>query len=140
MAEWTRDMVEERVEEAADVLRQLPPVRLSGYFSTWPDILRSFGDRVGANPVPMRRPPPNPAAISRMEETITWNRFLERDEVAPDVGAGRGHAVEAPLLPLRHQPAHGAPAVRLRAQRHRLAAERAAGASSARAEVRRRAG
>jgi hypothetical protein len=51
MAEWTRDMVEERVEEAADVLRQLPPVRLSGYFSTWPDILRSFGDRVGANPV-----------------------------------------------------------------------------------------
>ena len=81
MTEWTRDMVEDRVEEAADVLRQLPPVRLSGYFSTWPDILRSFGDRVGANPVPMRRPPPNPAAISRMEETITWNRFLERDEV-----------------------------------------------------------
>ncbi len=34
MAEWTRDMVEERVEEAADVLKQLPPVRLSGYFST----------------------------------------------------------------------------------------------------------
>ena len=27
MAEWTRDMVEERVEEAADVLRQLPPAR-----------------------------------------------------------------------------------------------------------------
>ena len=81
MSDWTRDMVEERVEEAADVLRQLPPVRLSGYFSTWPDILRSFGDRVGANPVPMRRPPPSPAAISRMEETITWNRFLERDEV-----------------------------------------------------------
>ena len=81
MAEWNRDMVEERVEEAADVLRHLPPVRLSGYFSTWPDILRSFGDRVGANPVPMRRPPPNPSAISRMEETITWNRFLERDEV-----------------------------------------------------------
>jgi Domain of unknown function (DUF6362) len=81
MAEWTRDMVEERITEAADVLRQLPPVRLSGYFSTWPEILRSFGDRVGANPVPMRRPPPNPAAISRMEEAITWNRFLERDEV-----------------------------------------------------------
>ena len=80
MAEWTRDMVEERVEGGSRVLRQLPPVRLSGYFSTWPDILRSFGDRVGANPVPMRRPPPNPAAISQMEEAITWNRFLERDE------------------------------------------------------------
>ena len=28
----------------------------------------------------MRRPPPSPAAISRMEEAITWNRFLERDD------------------------------------------------------------
>jgi hypothetical protein len=28
----------------------------------------------------MRRPPPGPSAISRMEEAITWNRFLERDE------------------------------------------------------------
>ena len=80
MSDWTRDMVEDRIDEAADVLRQLPPVRLSGYFSTWPEILRSFGDRVGANPVPLRRPPPSPAAISRMEEAITWNRFLERDE------------------------------------------------------------
>ena len=28
--DWTRDMVEDRVAEAADVLRHLPPVRLSG--------------------------------------------------------------------------------------------------------------
>jgi hypothetical protein len=81
MTEWNRDMVEERIVEAAEVLRRLPPVRLSGYFSTWPDILRSFGDRVGAKPVPMRRPPPSPSAISRTEETITWKRFFEREEV-----------------------------------------------------------
>ena len=80
MSDWTRDMVEDRIIEAADVLKRLPPVRLSGYFSTWPEILRSFGDRVGAEPVPLRRPPPSPAAISRMEEAITWNRFLERDD------------------------------------------------------------
>lgn len=80
MAEWTRDMVEERIIEAADVLKQLPPVRVCGYFSTWPEIQRRFADMVGAEPVPMRRPPPSPAAISRMEEAITWNRFLERDE------------------------------------------------------------
>ena len=60
MAEWTRDMVEDRVVEAADVLKQLPPVRVRGYFSTWPEIQRSFGDLVGAEPVPMRRPPPTP--------------------------------------------------------------------------------
>ena len=80
MAEWTRDMVEERVVDAADVLKQLPPVRVRGYFSTWPEIQRSFGDLVGAEPVPMRRPLPSPSAISRMEEAITWNRFLERDD------------------------------------------------------------
>ena len=50
MSDWTRDMVEDRIIEAADVLKRLPPVRLSGYFSTWPEILRSFGDRVGAEP------------------------------------------------------------------------------------------
>ena len=80
MTEWTRDMVEERITEAADVLRQLPPVRVRGYFSTWPEIQRRFADMVGVEPVPMRRPLPSPAAISRMEETITWNRFLERDD------------------------------------------------------------
>ena len=26
----------------------------------------------------MRLPPPSTAAITRMEEAITWNRFLER--------------------------------------------------------------
>jgi hypothetical protein len=28
----------------------------------------------------MRLPPPSSAAISQMEEAITWNRFLERDD------------------------------------------------------------
>ena len=28
----------------------------------------------------MRLPPPSTAAITRMEEAITWNRFLERDD------------------------------------------------------------
>ena len=80
MAEWTREMVEERVIEAAMVLRKLPGPRVRGYFSTWPEIQRRFADMVDAEPVPMRPPPPSPAAISRMEEAITWNRFLERDD------------------------------------------------------------
>ncbi len=28
----------------------------------------------------MRRPRPSPAAITRMEEAITWNRYLKRDD------------------------------------------------------------
>ena len=80
MAEWTRDMVEERITEAADVLRQLPPVRAR---ATSARGRKSSGPRrrsPKACPKPMRRPPPSAAAITRMEETITWNRFLERDE------------------------------------------------------------
>lgn len=82
MIEWTREMVEDRVIEAAEVLRHMPGPRLGGYFSTWPEIFRTFGDLVGQEPTPMRRPRPSPAAITRMEEAITWNRFLERDDAA----------------------------------------------------------
>ena len=41
MAEWTRDMVEDRVVEAAAVLKKLPGPRVRGYFSTWPEIIHS---------------------------------------------------------------------------------------------------
>ena len=78
MPEWTRDMVEERITEAAAVLRRMPPVRLAGYFGTWPEIQRTAKELATAAPTKMRLPPPSSAAISRMEEAITWNRFLER--------------------------------------------------------------
>ncbi len=81
MAEWTRDMVEERVEEAAKVLRQLPSPRAQGYFSTWPDIVRSAREIARQEPKPMKVLP-SPQAISRMEEVITWNRYIDRDDAA----------------------------------------------------------
>lgn len=71
LAEWTRDMVEERVVEAAEVLKQLPGLRPQGYFGTWPEIQRTAKELAQAMPVPMRRPPPSSASISRMEEAIT---------------------------------------------------------------------
>lgn len=79
MSEWTRAMVEERVEEAAKVLRQLPGPRVQGFFSTWPDILLSAREIARQEPKRMKVLP-SPQAISRMEETITWNQFLERDD------------------------------------------------------------
>ena len=125
MAEWTRDLVEERIIEAAAVLRRLPGPRSQGYFGTWPEIQRTAKEIAEGMPRPMRLPPPSTAAITRMEEAITWNRFLEPRRRPPDVGAGRGRAVEGALLPVRDQPADGSPALGVRAQRHRLAAERA---------------
>jgi hypothetical protein len=76
MTEWTRDRVEERVREAAVVLAKLPGLPSQGYFSTWPDVLLSAREIARQEPKPMRVLP-SPQAITRMEETITWNRFLE---------------------------------------------------------------
>ena len=63
----------------AGVLMKLPGPRARGYFSTWPDMLRSAREIARQEPKPMKVLP-SPQAISRMEETLTWNRFLEPDE------------------------------------------------------------
>lgn len=80
MNDWTPAMVEERLIEAAAVLRRLPSVRMSGYFSTWPTMIVEFSDLVGQTPEPMRLPPPSAAAISRMEATLPWLRWLEVED------------------------------------------------------------
>jgi hypothetical protein len=77
MDEWTREQVEERLVEAADVLKRLPKVRVQGYFSLWPQIAYEFSDLVGQQPAHMRRPPPSPQAISHMEETLDWTKGLD---------------------------------------------------------------
>ena len=77
MDDWTVEIVEARLVEAAQVMRRLPPVRVQGYFNTWPPMVVEFADRVGQQPEPMRLPPPSPDAISRMEETLGWMHWLD---------------------------------------------------------------
>jgi hypothetical protein len=76
MREWTPSLVEERLAEAAYVLKRLPEEKVQGYFSTWPTMLYEFSDLVGQEPKPMRVLP-SPAAISRMEETLSWTVGLD---------------------------------------------------------------
>lgn len=73
---WTLKLVEERLAEAAAVLQRLPEPRRQEYFNTWPDYLHEFADLVSQEPKPMRLLP-SPAAISRMEETLTWTIGLD---------------------------------------------------------------
>ena len=75
-AVWTPGLVEARLSEAAFVLKRLPEPHPQGYFSTWPEVIHSFGDKVGQAPKQMRVLP-SPQAISRMEETLTWAADLE---------------------------------------------------------------
>lgn len=80
MTNWTRERVEERLSEAADVMRRLPPVRVQGYYNLWPKVLHEFSDLVGQEPPRLKRPPPAPDAISRMEEALDWLRWLEAED------------------------------------------------------------
>lgn len=75
--DWTPSLVEERLVEAADVLKRLPEENMQGYFSTWPAVFVEFSDLVGQEPPRMKRPRPSPAAISRMEETLDWPMLLD---------------------------------------------------------------
>jgi hypothetical protein len=75
-ATWTPSMIEERFVEAADVMKRLPEVRVPGYYSLWPKALHEFADLVGQEPPRLRRPLPTPAAISRMEEALSWLQWL----------------------------------------------------------------
>ncbi len=77
MTQWTPSHVEERLVEAAYVLKRLPAERRRGYFNVWPRMRVEFADLVGQTPEPMRLPPPSAAAISRMEETLSWTVGLD---------------------------------------------------------------
>ena len=70
-------MVEDQLLEAADVLTRLPDVRVHGYYGLWPKMILQFSDLVGQEPPKLRRPPPSPEAISRMEQTMPWLTWLE---------------------------------------------------------------
>ncbi len=78
---WTPEMVEERLVEAADVLKRLPSPRVQGFYSLWPAMAPSFDDLVGQTPRPMSRPRPQPDAIDRMEQTFDWFKWLEPEDV-----------------------------------------------------------
>ena len=78
--DWTPELVETRLIEAAEVMRRLPAVRVQGYFSTWPAIVPEFADLVGQEPAGRRRFPPPADAITRMDETLAWLHWLEPDD------------------------------------------------------------
>jgi hypothetical protein len=74
---WTPLLVEEQLAEAADVLKRLPEERVQGYFSAWPEIVRSFHETFGCHDPIMKLPWPSPASIDRMDEALGWLAWLE---------------------------------------------------------------
>ena len=72
--------VEERLRSAARTLRRLPNVKVQGYFSTWPTIIREPLEILQMEPEPMRITP-SMADITEMEEVLfVWLKWLEPED------------------------------------------------------------
>lgn len=78
---WTVDDVAARFEEAASTGRRLPPVRVQGYFNTWPPFVRKEWEAFAAANERIYRPfPPTPTDIERMLEVMRWVQWLEVEQ------------------------------------------------------------
>ena len=72
--------VEERLRSAARTLRRLPNVKVQGFFSTWPTIIREPLEILQMEPEPLRIKP-SMADITEMEEVLfVWLKWLEPEE------------------------------------------------------------
>ena len=80
MTDWTIDDVAARFEDAADTGRRLPPVRVQGYFNTWPAFVRKEWEAFSAGETVYRSFPPSPVDIDRMLETMRWVQWLDVEQ------------------------------------------------------------
>jgi hypothetical protein len=78
-AGWTGEAVADHFEEAVRTLRKLPPVRVTGYFNAWPEVLRSAKEIAAMEPEPMRVRP-GADAITRLEQTFDWMLWISVEE------------------------------------------------------------
>ena len=76
---WTQSSVADHLEEAILTLRRLPPVKVQGYFSVMPDIMRTSLEILQQEKLPLRLRA-LPDAITRLEQTFEWMTWLEVDE------------------------------------------------------------
>ena len=73
---WDIEDVAGRFQDAVATARRLPPVRVQGYFSLWPTIVRQEWERYADDDAPLRRFPPDPVAVDQMLETMRWVQWL----------------------------------------------------------------
>lgn len=79
MTVWTIDMVADRFCEAATTAHQLPPARVAGYVTLWPEIARQAWEGYADETVVVRIPA-TPAAIDRLAQTTQWLQWLSEEQ------------------------------------------------------------
>jgi hypothetical protein len=80
-----RAEVSERIEEAWDVLKRMPDkemaqLRQAESGQVWPLIVYTADEHAAWAKVPVKRPPPNAAQVSRMEEVLDWLSALAKQD------------------------------------------------------------
>jgi hypothetical protein len=73
--------IADRLEQAAQTLKRLPPVKVQGYFGTWPLIMQEAMSAYGWEEARLKLGPPSARHISEMDEVLRWLMWLEREEV-----------------------------------------------------------
>ncbi len=84
MAEkWTPKMVAEQLEEAVSTLQRLPMngLKPSKHKTSWPTVIHEFCEAYGWNEAEFRSSPPTPDAITRMDHSLEWLRWLAPEEI-----------------------------------------------------------
>ncbi len=73
---WTEKMVETYLEDAAKVMKSLPPVRVQGYFTAWPEPIHDYWDVYGRHEIDKKKLfRATPRQIDQMEYVLTWLRY-----------------------------------------------------------------
>lgn len=76
---WTETAVEERINEAVDTLGRVPAPTLRRHLTRWPDYIHDTREAYGYTDYKPPRAPAAPDAITRLDETLGWLRWLPRD-------------------------------------------------------------
>lgn len=79
MTVWSIEAVEQRFHEAAVTSHRLPPARVAGYVSHWPEIARQPWEGY-ADDLTILRIPATPAAVERLIETTRWLLWLDASQ------------------------------------------------------------
>ncbi len=79
---WVPAMVFKRIVEASRTLRALRMAGLkpAGYTSSWPDVVIDPNDLQGCDHAKVPRLSPTPEAITRMDESLLWLRWLKPEQ------------------------------------------------------------
>lgn len=79
MSTWTIDTVADRFCEAAITAHRLPPVRVAGFVTLWPEIARQSWEGY-ADASSITHLPATPAAIDHLVETTRWLQWLSEEQ------------------------------------------------------------